>query len=168
MSKIELRPYNQRYAKKCFLDLMGNDNYSWDVYSKYYVDKNLSVTLYDGRKPIGIYVLGRSNPTDFISSEQSDTNVKVKILKNLSKYKNKSAVHGILLYVNPEYRKQQLGKILLDYAKGQGDYTWGGHAVHLNNIKHWLKRRELGAKIYTKNKNNRYELISYYTLSKLT
>jgi len=168
MSKFNIKPYNANYARKCFLEIMNNDKISWDIYSKHYIDKKLSITLYDNKTPVGIYVLGRSNPVDFILEEKEAIDTKIIILKKLNKFKNKNGIHGILLYVNPNYRKQKLGKILLDYANGQGDYIWGGHAVHLNNIKYWLKRREIIAKMYTKNKNNRYELISYYTLANLS
>jgi len=166
MSDIKLKPYNQRFARKCFLEIMNNDKTSWNVYARNYVDKELSVTLYDGNKPIGIYVLGRNDPFEFLNDEGMEGH-RVKFEKDLSKYKNKRGIQGILLYVKPEYRNQKLGKILLDYAAQNGDFTWGGHSVHLNNLNHWLKRRNLGAKIYEKNKNNRYQLISYYTFSNL-
>ena len=53
-------------------------------------------------------------------------------------------VQGVALALDPEYRGTGVGKQLINipYALGY-DYIWGMHLERLQNLDHWLKRREL-------------------------
>lgn len=64
-------------------------------------------------------------------------------LRNLD-YKHLKGVEGVLLAVDESIRGRGWGNRLKDYPKTLGvDYIWGQQAKGLNNIKDWLKRREL-------------------------
>lgn len=66
-----------------------------------------------------------------------------KELHNLD-YKHLKGVEGVLLAVDESIRGRGWGNKLKDYPKTLGvDYIWGQQAKGLNNIKDWLKRREL-------------------------
>ena len=53
-------------------------------------------------------------------------------------------VEGILLFVEEAYRGKGWGNKLKDMPKEIGyDYVWGRQHKNLNNLDHWLKRREL-------------------------
>lgn len=59
-------------------------------------------------------------------------------------YKHLKGVEGVLLAVDESIRGRGWGNRLKDYPKTLGvDYIWGQQAKGLNNIKDWLKRREL-------------------------
>jgi len=64
-------------------------------------------------------------------------------LNNLD-YKGLKGVEGVLLAIDESIRGKGWGNRLKDYPKTLGiDYIWGQQAKGLNNIKDWLKRREL-------------------------
>jgi GNAT superfamily N-acetyltransferase len=57
-------------------------------------------------------------------------------------------IEGVALAIKPAFRKFGYGELLKnwfeDYAKSNGySYLWGQHLKGLNNLDHWLKRREL-------------------------
>lgn len=59
-------------------------------------------------------------------------------------YKHLKGVEGVLLAVDESIRGRGWGNRLKNYPKTLGvDYIWGQQAKGLNNIKDWLKRREL-------------------------
>ena len=59
-------------------------------------------------------------------------------------YKHLKGVEGVLLAVDESIRGMGWGNRLKDHPKTLGvDYVWGQQAKGLNNIKDWLKRREL-------------------------
>jgi hypothetical protein len=59
-------------------------------------------------------------------------------------YKGLKGVEGVLLLVDESIRGRGWGNKLKNYPKTLGvDYVWGQQAKGLNNIKDWLKRREL-------------------------
>ena len=59
-------------------------------------------------------------------------------------YKHLKGVEGVLLAIDESIRGKGWGNRLKDYPKTLGvDYIWGQQAKGLNNIKDWLKRREL-------------------------
>ena len=64
-------------------------------------------------------------------------------LRNLD-FHDLKGVEGVLLAVDESIRGRGWGNRLKDYPKTLGvDYIWGQQAKGLNNIKDWLKRREL-------------------------
>lgn len=64
-------------------------------------------------------------------------------LRNLD-FHHLKGVEGVLLAVDESIRGRGWGNRLKDYPKTLGvDYIWGQQAKGLNNIKDWLKRREL-------------------------
>lgn len=63
---------------------------------------------------------------------------------NDSDFKHLKGVEGVLLAVDESIRGMGWGNRLKDYPKTLGvDYIWGQQAKGLNNLKDWLKRREL-------------------------
>ncbi len=63
---------------------------------------------------------------------------------NTEKYEGLYGVEGILLFVEEAYRGKGWGNKLKDMPKEVGyDYVWGRQHKNLNNLDHWLKRREL-------------------------
>jgi len=65
-------------------------------------------------------------------------------LKGYSLYSKLNGVHGVLLAVDSEIRGLGWGNKLKDYPKTMGySYIWGEQLKSLNNIKDWLKRRDL-------------------------
>jgi hypothetical protein len=63
---------------------------------------------------------------------------------NTEKYEGLDGVEGILLFVEEAYRGKGWGNKLKDMPKEIGyDYVWGRQHKNLNNLDHWLKRREL-------------------------
>ena len=64
-------------------------------------------------------------------------------LRNLD-FHDLKGVEGVLLAIDESIRGRGWGNRLKDYPKTLGvDYIWGQQAKGLNNIKDWLKRREL-------------------------
>jgi hypothetical protein len=89
-------------------------------------DLNKSAMIVDKYNNIyGVYLIGNNQ------------------LRNLD-FSNLKGVEGVLLAVDESIRGRGWGNRLKDYPKTLGvDYIWGQQAKGLNNIKDWLKRREL-------------------------
>lgn len=61
---------------------------------------------------------------------------------------NLLGLEGVCLSIIHSKRGLGYGTLLKDYASTLGfDYIWGGHMRVLNNLNHWLKRRELVCEI---------------------
>jgi hypothetical protein len=93
---------------------------------------NQSVLLLDDQDNIkGVYILGNNQlPSEHVQY----------------KYVGLLGVEGLLLAVDKSVRGQGYGNKLKDYPSTLGyDYIWGQQFKSLNNLKNWLKRRELVA-----------------------
>jgi hypothetical protein len=63
---------------------------------------------------------------------------------NTEKFEGLYGVEGILLFIDEAYRGMGWGNKLKDMPRELGyDYVWGRQHKKLNNLHHWLKRREL-------------------------
>lgn len=91
-----------------------------------------SVLLLDNQENIeGVYILGNNQlPSQFVQD----------------KYVGLVGVEGLLLAVDESLRGEGYGNKLKDYPRTLGyDYIWGQQFKELNNLKDWIKRRELVA-----------------------
>jgi hypothetical protein len=113
-----------------FSHLMSRQGY--DFYLRGVTNWDISGMLVtDDDKILGIYLLGNSQLTDFVDAP---------------KYENLRGIEGVLLVLDTSVRGLGYGNKLKDYPKTLGyDYVWGQQFKGLNNLKDWLKRRELVA-----------------------
>jgi len=162
LEKFKFGEYDERYARRAMRKLLPGDNETWNYYKNGRINKRLSKVLYYGTKPIGIYILGTCTNLERFLLENED----VKLQRSIRKYRDRKGIHGIGLWIEPEYRSYGFGQLLIEYAQSHGDYVFGGHTVELNNIKHWLKRRDLIAKYYEVD-NGRKRLSAYWTASEI-
>lgn len=82
----------------------------------------------------GFYILRETNLEDVFSP---------RLHPNILKYTGKG-IQGVALALDKEYRGTGIGKKLINVPYTLGaDYIWGMHLDSLNNLKDWLKRREL-------------------------
>jgi hypothetical protein len=91
-----------------------------------------SALLLDGDNNIkGVYILGNHQlPSQYVQS----------------KYVGLIGIEGLLIVVDESVRGQGWGNKLKEYPKSLGyGYIWGQQFKGLNNLKDWLKRRELVA-----------------------
>lgn len=88
-----------------------------------------SVLLLDGDNIKGVYILGNHQlPSQYVQA----------------KYVGLIGIEGLLIAVDESVRGQGWGNKLKEYPKTLGyDYIWGQQFKGLNNLKDWLKRREL-------------------------
>jgi len=107
---------------------------------------NQSVKLTLDGKVIGAYVLSdRTSLMDCISSGFSAREFAIP-KEEIDWLKSHKGIQGVALAVDPEYKSQGYGKMLIDYSlKLPYDYIWGLQQSNLNNLQHWLKRRKLVA-----------------------
>jgi hypothetical protein len=70
------------------------------------VDEELSVSIYDGDKAIGVYLLGTKGINDKVR-EMDKRTVDQIIKEDISKYENKKGIQGVHLSILPEYRKKK-------------------------------------------------------------
>lgn len=98
-----------------------------------YYNSNLSISyllMDDEENVVGAYLLAKNQINHFY--------------KGVEKFENLNGVEGILLFIKEEYRGLGWGEKLKDKPKEMGfDYVWGRQHKKLNNLHHWLKRREL-------------------------
>ena len=94
-------------------------NTNWDI----------SVKLVEDGRIIGSYLFGdRAIKAHYTSHDLS----------------NLLGLEGVCLSVVHSRRGLGYGTLLKNYASTLGfDYIWGGHMRVLNNLNHWLNRREL-------------------------
>ncbi len=72
-------------------------------------------------------------------------------------------IEGVLLAVDKSIQGQGWGNRLKDYTRTLGfDYIWGQQLKPLNNLKDWLKRRELVGEV-----ENCYITLEDFTVKKL-
>jgi GNAT superfamily N-acetyltransferase len=107
------------------------DESSFRNYVNFMSDFEISFMLIDEKENIvGVYTLLKNE----IYEE----------FPNTEKYEGLDGVEGILLFVEEAYRGKGWGNKLKDMPKEIGyDYVWGRQHKNLNNLDHWLKRREL-------------------------
>jgi GNAT superfamily N-acetyltransferase len=107
------------------------DESSFRTYVNFMSDFEISFMLLDEKENIvGAYTLLKNE----IYEEYPNT----------EKYEGLDGVEGILLFVEEAYRGKGWGNKLKDMPKEIGyDYVWGRQHKNLNNLDHWLKRREL-------------------------
>ena len=89
-----------------------------------------SVLLLDDHNNVkGVYILGNNQlPSQYVQA----------------KHVGLIGIEGLLLVVDESSRSQGWGNKLKDYPKTLGyGYIWGQQLKGLNNLKDWLKRREL-------------------------
>ena len=61
-------------------------------------------------------------------------------VKGSAPYNNKHGIEGVALFVLPEYRGKDIGRLLRDIPlKMNIDYIWGQHYDELNNLAPWIK-----------------------------
>ena len=113
-----------------FKHLMNKTGY--DFYLKGVTNWNISATLTtDNDKILGVYLLGDNQITDIVDAP---------------KYEGLNGIEGVLLVIDSSIRGLGYGNKLKDYPRTLGyDYIWGQQFKGLNNLKDWLKRRELVA-----------------------
>lgn len=93
--------------------------------------KKSALLLDDDNNIKGVYILGNHQlPSQYVQD----------------KYVGLIGIEGLLLAVDKSVRGQGYGNKLKDYPKSLGyGYIWGQQFKGLNNLKDWLKRRELVA-----------------------
>ena len=113
-----------------FKHLMAKAGY--DIYLKGVTNWDISAILTtDDGKILGVYLLGDTQINDFVEAP---------------KYEGLKGVEGVLLVIDSSIRGLGYGNKLKDYPRTLGyDYIWGQQFKGLNNLKDWLKRRELVA-----------------------
>ena len=118
------------YTHHYFEHVMDATNFY--QYMRYLANVNWdeSILLVDDENNIkGAYIFGDNQINSMITAKD---------------YKSLKGVEGVLLAVDESIRGRGWGNRLKDYPKTLGvDYIWGQQAKGLNNIKDWLKRREL-------------------------
>lgn len=119
---LEYKEQAIELIKENFSHLSGID-YAYELRDSNW---GLSVGLFkeESGELVGVYILGAGN-------------------EPFGKIKG-SGLQGIALAVREELRGQGLGHLLIEYSYSLGfDYVWGEQDKQLNNLSHWLKRREL-------------------------
>lgn len=96
------------------------------------INWSISVKLLENEKLVGVYLLGNT---------QLDCSLYGKDISNMI------GVEGVCIMVKKNKRGLGYGSLLKDYVETLPyDYIWGGHDKKLNNLQHWLKRRDLVCK----------------------
>lgn len=111
--------YFKEHINKINFNYIIEQETNWDI---------SAMLLDDSDDVVGIYLLGNGQLSDIINS---------------NKYKDLKGVEGVLLLIDEDIRGEGWGDKLKDYPKTLGlDYIWGQQLKSLNNLDHWLKRRE--------------------------
>jgi GNAT superfamily N-acetyltransferase len=96
-----------------------------DGEEKYYIIRAEDGTI------AGVYIL-REEPLPFFLS----------LKPSGAKYRGRG-VQGILLALDPVYKGQGWGRMLIEHPRTLGyDYIWGQAMASLNNLSYWKRRRE--------------------------
>jgi GNAT superfamily N-acetyltransferase len=117
--------------------------YNLKDYIKYFEDtvkweKSLKAVV--NGKTVGIYLLGDRSLEDAIKEEKAIPK------EDLSDYKNKKGLEGVVLAVLPEYQKIGIGKKLKNSVENLPyDYLYGLQYKKLGNLEHWIKSRRVVA-----------------------
>ena len=107
------------------------DESSFRTYVNFMSDFEISFMLLDEKENIvGAYTLLKNEIYEEYPNTEKDEGLE--------------GVEGSLLFVEEAYRGKGWGNKLKDMPKEIGyDYVWGRQHKNLNNLDHWLKRREL-------------------------
>jgi GNAT superfamily N-acetyltransferase len=110
-------------------------------FTKTYTDWELSRKLSLDGALAGFYLLHEGSITDLMG-KRYETCIP---LEDLSGYKHKRGVEGIILLVLPEHRGKGFGNILKALPRQMGyDYVYGEQFKCTPDVlQHWLKRRRL-------------------------
>lgn len=113
------------------------------TFTNRYTDWDLSRKLIVNGIMVGFYLLQEDSVADLLD----DRYERCRLLEDLSGYKTKRGVEGIILLVLPQYRGQGYGNRLKDLPRQMGyDYVYGEQfKASPTVLQHWLKRRRLVA-----------------------
>lgn len=159
-NRFTLSDYDEDFSKYCFENILNYNMNNYDSTITDYVDKNISKTIVDTKtgQYVGIYVIGNISLPDFKTSINDDYTpdvVDVKIY-NIQDFYNKKGVYGIMLAVLPQYRNMGVGKLLINYGQSLSNYIWGIHDNNLNNLNHWIKRRNVVGELFIHGQHKGY------------
>lgn len=120
-------------------------------------DWSISVKATYKGKVVGFYLLNENQMYDYIihymvrdykcytfkeCNQKNPNSIKV----NPEKFRDLEGVEGVALGVDPEYKGIGIGKKLMEYSQNLPyDYIWGQQYESLDNIQHWIKRRDVAA-----------------------
>lgn len=120
-------------------------------------DWSISVKATYKGKVVGFYLLNENQMYDYIihymvrdykcytfkdCNRKNPNSIKV----NPEKFRDLEGVEGVALGVDPEYKGIGIGKKLMEYSQNLPyDYIWGQQYESLDNIQHWIKRRDVAA-----------------------
>jgi hypothetical protein len=113
-----------------FKDIISRNGFDYYMRDLANANWEQSALLLDDNDNIkGVYILGNHQlPSQYVQD----------------KYVGLIGVEGLLLAVDESVRGKGWGNKLKEYPKTLGyDYIWGQQFKKLNNLKDWLKRREL-------------------------
>lgn len=97
-------------------------------------DSILLSETFDPKWVKGFYILRRLNLDDVFDPEEYPF---------VEEWKG-NGIQGVALALDKEFRNTGIGKQLISVPYTMNaDYIWGLHLHSLNNLNHWLKRREL-------------------------
>lgn len=115
------------WAYGYFKDHIDKINFKYIVEEETNWDISAMLVLED--EVVGVYLLGNAQLSDIIKTNKVD---------------GLKGVEGVLLVIDDDVRGEGWGDKLKDYPTTLGvDYIWGQQLKTLNNLDHWLKRREL-------------------------
>ena len=156
--------------------------YNTDIYGPFDIrieresfDINLSKSLCLDGKTIGYYLLGNAQLVEdgielfqywFDETNNGDNEYPVKNLKllideaTIIAYKGKKGIFSDFLWIAPEHRNKNYGKILIDYSLSLGDYVWGISNIGNGSNKFELIKTALADK-YWLNYRNRISILEY-------
>lgn len=86
----------------------------------------------------------------YLMNEDAVINVREDFIisEDISPYKSRKGIHGVVLALKPEFHGNGYGRKLRDTPRilGSYDYIWGYHVKSLGNIDNWLRygRRIIG------------------------
>ena len=113
--------FKNHIPKEIFSTIVFTET-NWDI-SAMLVDDD------DDEDVFGVYLLGNSQLNGVVDRVNLDT---------------MTGVEGVLLVVDDKIRGMGFGNQLKDFPKTLGvDYIWGQQLKSLENLNHWLKRRDL-------------------------
>lgn len=118
------------YTYDFFSHLMIKPEFDYYMQGVAAINWAISLLLLDDEDNIkGAYILGGNQITSMIDTKD---------------YLLLNGIEGVLLCVDQSIRGLGYGNQLKEYPKSFGyDYIWGQQFKDLNNLKDWLKRREL-------------------------
>lgn len=140
-------PYDPEHAARAYDAMHGRESFrrNWSGWAAM-VDPDLSVSVAGPKGgTVGTYCLTGADVGAELDRYRPTHDVR--LLSDLSPYSGLRGVWGLHLFVDPEHRGNGVGRGLIRLAEGMGDYVWGLHAAHLDNLGHWSKRRSVVARL---------------------